>query len=456
MPETTASTAEVWPTLDPGLIEQGRPALPEFPLHVLSPFWRTWVSETASVVDAPVDYIAQALLGSVAGVCGSGVVARLGQGWDEPLILWLALVGGPSTGKSAALDTLRRALAAVEKTAGREGRGPCVIERPTTLPALLAAAGKRPAGALLWRDEAVHWLPSLGCNGRREPVDVSALLAAWSPLRTALGAGSPAVSLVGCLDPARLGEALAGSEDGRAARLLYAWPRPALYQSFLERPELRESDAVNALQRIAAISGDGAAPLALLPNEQALKVFDRHLAKLHEALPRCSGVEAAWLGKGRGTVARLAAALVLLGWAAVASSVAPLPRVLSDEAMIAAVTLWDYFRQHALAVLSRGVASQTDHRMRQVVDWLRLSRLPRVSRREVRREALGQALDAHQTLQLLEQLERAGCVRRAAIAASANGGPRPLRWDVNPSLIGESPALTAVTAVTAVTAPTTP
>ena len=200
------------------------------------------------------------------------------------------------------------------------------------------------------------------------------------------------------------------------------------------------------------------APLALMPNEPALKVFDRHLARLHEALPRCDGVAAAWLGKGRGTVARLAAALVLLGWSVVASSAAPPPRVLSEEAMIAAVTLWDYFRQHARAVLSRGLASQADHRMRQVVDWLRLSRLPHISREHVRREALGQALDGHQTLQLLEKLEQAGCVRREATVAAEGGGPRPLRWAVNPhlinqGLIGESPAVTAVTAVTRATTP---
>src|SRR5262245_6520745 len=203
MSEIAESVPETWPTLDPGLLERARPALPGFPLDVLPSFWRTWVDETAAAIGAPVDYVVQALLASVAGVCGAGVVARLGQGWDEPLILWLALVGGPSTGKSAALDTLRRALAAVEKTAGRAGRPPLVVDTATPLPALLASAAKRPAGALLWRDEAVHWLPALGCNGRREPVDVSALLAAWSPLRTALGAGSPAVSVVGCLDPAR-------------------------------------------------------------------------------------------------------------------------------------------------------------------------------------------------------------------------------------------------------------
>ena len=454
MPETAVSNQDTWqdtwPPLDRGLLEEGRPALPEFPLHILPTFWRVWVGETARVIGAPVDYVVQALLASVAGVCGAGVVTRLCPGWDEPLILWLALVGGPSTGKSVALATLRRALAAAEKTAGRDGRGPHVIDTSVTLPALLAAAGKRPAGTLLWRDEARHWLPTLGRNGRREPVDVSALLAAWSPQRTALGTGSPAISLIGCLDPAHMSEALAGGEDGRAARLLYAWPPPASFQSFLERPELRESDAVNALQRIAAVSGDAAAPLALLPSEQALKVFDRHLAKLHEALPRCDGVEAAWLGKGRGTVPRLAAVLALLGWSAAASTVAPPPRLLAEDSMIAAETLWDYFRQHARAVLSRGLVSQADHRMRQVVDWLRLSRLPHISRQDVRREALGQALDARQTLQVLERLERAGCVRRVATVAGAGGGPRPLRWDVNPSLIGESPAPTAPTA------PTTP
>jgi hypothetical protein len=90
------------------------------------------------------------------------------------------------------------------------------------LPALLAAARKRPAGALLWRDEPAAWLAALGCNGRGEARQLSALLDTWSPLRTALGPGSPAISIIGCLDPARLDAALLGSDDGRAARFLYA------------------------------------------------------------------------------------------------------------------------------------------------------------------------------------------------------------------------------------------
>lgn len=431
--------ADPWPPPDFRLIGQGRPDLPEFPLTALPPFWRGWVGDTACALGAPVDYVAQALLGAVAGLCGSGVVARLGQGWDEPLVLWLALVGGPATGKSAVLGTLRRVLAAVEKSLARGERGPLVVDVPTPPRTLLWLAAKRPTGGLLWRDESVRWLARLGRDGGGQPVDVSALLAAYSPLRTALGDGGPTLSMVGCLDPARLDEALAGSEDGRASRLLYAWPPRAPWRSFLERPALRESEAVNALLRIARAAGDGAAPLVLLPGEAALRVFDRHLATLHETLARCQGLEAAWLGNGRGTVARLAANLALLAWSAGCSSVAPPPVAISGDAMLGAVALWGYFRQHARAVFGCGPVSPVDHRVRQVVEWLRLARLPRISREDVRREALAQALDARQTLHVLERLQAAGCVRRVVPPRLGPGRP-PLHWDVNPCLIAEPPA----------------
>src|SRR5580704_18203305 len=122
----TKST-DAWPETDASLLEEGRPSLPAFALQSLPPWWRAWVSETALGAGAPVDYIVQALLASVAGVCGAGVVARITETWHEPMILWQALVGGPSNGKTPALEALRRPLAGVEMTAGREGRGPVVV-----------------------------------------------------------------------------------------------------------------------------------------------------------------------------------------------------------------------------------------------------------------------------------------------------------------------------------------
>jgi hypothetical protein len=141
-------------------------------------------------------------------------VAQITETWHEPMILWQALVGGPSSGKTPALEALRRALGGVEKTAGREKRGPVVIDHDMPFARLLAAANRQPAGALLWRDEPAAWLAALGCNGRGEARALSPLLDTWSPLRTALGPGSPALSIIGCLDPARLDGAL---RDWRSA-----------------------------------------------------------------------------------------------------------------------------------------------------------------------------------------------------------------------------------------------
>ncbi|MBV8410454.1 MAG: DUF3987 domain-containing protein, partial [Alphaproteobacteria bacterium] len=445
---TDTPEPQPWPEPDSGLLEDGRPELPDFPLESLSPFWRGWVSDTAAAVAAPIDYVVQALLASVAAVCGAGVVARINDSWDEPLILWLALVGGPGNGKTPALAAQRRALAAVEGTMTREGRGLAVIDNATPLPALLAAAAKRPAGAVLWRDEPGTWLAALGRNGRREPIDVGPLLDAWSPLRTSQGPGRAPIGIIGCLDPARFGEALSGSEDGRAARFLYAWPKTPPYRSFLDRPALRESEGVQALQRIARIAGDPAKPQALSLDAQALKVLDGHLARLHRALQASESVEAAWLGKGRGMVARLGAARALLDWAANASAVAPTPSVLRGETLSAACLMWDYFHRHAQAVLGRGVRSEGEPRLRQVLGWIRAAKRPQISREDVRREALGQALNAAQSMRVIDALERAGHLRKLEVAAGPGGGPRPLRWEVNPALIGESLAPTALTAPT--------
>jgi hypothetical protein len=61
------------------------------------PASRAWVKDAAQWAGSSEDYVAQALLASVAGLCGQGVSARITKAWSEPVILWQALVGGPST-----------------------------------------------------------------------------------------------------------------------------------------------------------------------------------------------------------------------------------------------------------------------------------------------------------------------------------------------------------------------
>ena len=89
-----------WPSLDPSLLGDHRPTPPpSFPLHLLPGRWRAWV-EASSRVFGSADYLAHCLLGGVAGVGGAGIRVAVASHWHEPLLLWQALVGGPSSGKS--------------------------------------------------------------------------------------------------------------------------------------------------------------------------------------------------------------------------------------------------------------------------------------------------------------------------------------------------------------------
>ena len=119
-----------WPEIDAALFDDGRGAAPAFPLELLPQPWRGWVADTAIGAGAPAAYVAQALLAAVAGLSGAGAVVRLAPAWTEPLVLWQALVGRPSSGKSPALAPVRAMLATLAEGA-RPGRR---VRREALLP----------------------------------------------------------------------------------------------------------------------------------------------------------------------------------------------------------------------------------------------------------------------------------------------------------------------------------
>ena len=260
-----------WPVLDPSLLEDGRPVVPAFPLDALPQPWREWVSDTACGAGAPVDYVAQALLGAVAGLCGAGVRACVTQSWSEPLVLWQALVGAPSAGKTPALDAIGRPLASVEKLLQRDSgagaspvqtvagpvQGGKLVVREADLAALTRSVVARPPGVLLWRDEpCTPWLSALARETRyarpRGP-----FVDAWS------AAGGLPVSVLCSLHPDGFVEALEGTPDGLATRFLFAWPGSPAPRGLSADAPLREDEAVTMLHRIGGAVGTPDKPLTL-------------------------------------------------------------------------------------------------------------------------------------------------------------------------------------------------
>ena len=157
------------------------------------------------------------------------------------------------------------------------------------------------------------------------------------------------------------------------------------------------------------------------------------LPRLRAFMRDADGVEAAWIGKGAGTIVRLAGLLSLMDWAA-GGGEEPCTTV-EEQHVERAHALWtDYFWPHAQAVF--GQASLDDRRA------------PGAARRPLAaahaaadRVARGGApRGARQVRGCRDRGERdrtAGAVRRAADAGAADGpaGGRPRRrWQVNPEL----------------------
>ena len=229
-------------------------------------------------------------------------------------------------------------------------------------------------------------------------------------------------------------------------------PRPTARCARLK--PVREDEAVNALQRIARAVGTPEMPLVLAFEEQAVTFFDACLERLHGETLRAEGLLAGWLGKGRGTVARLAAVLALLDWTANRPGNAPPPAVITAQHLRAAWELWErYYRPHARAVFDRAGPSERDrqvrHHARRVIGWIRAHGATEISREEVRRDALSQRVKAAGADEVIQALEQAGVLREVDDEEDYPRPGRPARrWQVNPALlakpaaqIAESPSL---------------
>jgi hypothetical protein len=477
-----------WPEIDGGLLDERRRLVPTFPLDRLPAAWACWVGDTAQAAGTPADYVAQGLLAAVAAVCGAGVQVRVTPSWHESLVLWQALVGAPSSGKSPALAAARRQLAQIEtllraEDPERQRRHAAKVEearvltetwreacaeaakagRPVpskpigasfdepfvpgqlvvadaTMEALADVVAGNPRGVILWRDELAAWLANLGryANGGS---DRAHWLEAWSAAGVTVNRRSRAqplhlpkfpVSIVGTIQPDRIADVLNSSDDGMAARFLYAWPEAPGYTSLMDRRIPRDDDALGMLQYIARCAGSVTAPLILAFERTAVVAFDQFMRDLHGETRDADGLEAGWLGKGPGTVARLAAILTLLDWSAVGSGRTAPTRVAHHTVNDAAALWRGYFRPHALAVFNQAGNTDRDRDARRVIRWLRATCAREVGREQIRTEALSYSVDAEGADRVIARLEAGGILRLAAVAKVRH---RPAkRWQVNPAL----------------------
>ena len=422
-------TATPWPEIDRSLLEETRPPPVPFPLDLLPDRWRAWVEHSAQVF-TPVDYYAQGLFAAVAAACGGGIVVRVTPQWAEPLLLWQALVGPSSSGKSPALSATRRLLDGI---AVEDEPEPAAAVEPASDP-VLALRAPSPQAATQWREDLVERLGQV-----RRNLDLADWLAGWdgaegrarAPSDCDISGARSRRNIMGGLAPGDLAEVFGQKGEALAARFLYAWPEPAARAALGAEPA--DDDSVRGmLRRILGIGGTLAEPGTIEFEAEAITRFEQLLPLVRQRWRDAEGWEAAWLGKGAGMIVRLAGLLTLMHWAQESKDEVP-PKGVTAERLDEAYTLWaDYFHPHAQSVFEGDGRGDRDGTARRVARWLRRAGLDQVSREDIRRDALHRSADAEGTDQVIEQLEAAGVLR--PVAPRNNLGRPRRRWEVNPEL----------------------
>jgi len=457
-------------------------ALPVFPLDVLPSLWRDWCRHAAQGANAPVDYTALSLLTVAAGLIGGTRRISPAPTWREPCVLWTALVGGLASGKTRGMQSALDLGRDLQQRLGSAGEGAwrrhaaareaarvvtslwrrdlrnmviaraeevdllpddaiepppprrLIVEDPR-LRAVADAVHGNPRGVLLAPEALDGWL----ARTARQTADVERhhWRRAWSAEpwtichRQLLQINVPAaVSILGTLRPDALPPARAG--DDMIGRCLFVCPSRPVLQALSASAKTQNDDAVAALARLQALPAECDVPLTA----DARAVFDtfRHAHDLH--LDDLEGREAAWWSEGAGLVLRLAGVLTFLDWSAEPAG-ATEPAQVSATALRTAVGLWrDYLWPHACAAFGAAGASERRRHADKVLRWLAAHAVREVSREQIRREVLSQAVDADGTDAIIALLVEQGWLQPVARATHGPGRP-PCRWQVNPTLLSE-------------------
>jgi hypothetical protein len=462
------------------------PAKPAFPNDVLGP-WQDWVRTAAGASSAAPDYVAFGLLTSTAALIGNSRVLLPDPNhtdWAEPVALWGAIVGPPSSGKTPALIPFERELDRLEKETRRayadeladyktacdiaeqarkawlenvkkavkKGeeppekpsnaeppdpvKVPRVVVRDATIEEMARLLNASPKGLLQLRDELAGWFNSMEryssasnrphwlemYNGKRIVVD---RVKHDEPIEV----DSALVSILGGIQPDKLSELVDASvDDGLFARFIYCAPEvPRLERATAPADTLRLRAAFARLHQLQLAEIDGELkPVTVKFSADAAELFFGFRKQVRKMSSEASGILAGWIGKADGLVARMAGVLAFLDWAC--SREARPPETIDADTVMRAIRLWrDYLEPMARHLLQpRG--SIVDRAADAIMKQARIKRLHTVNARQVRREwGIAGLSDKKVEADVWAQLVEEGLVR---LVGKEGSGRKPKDYEI--------------------------
>lgn len=439
------------------LLERSLLPPPKFPLEVFGERVREFIVDAAASKSAPVDYVAASLLAVAATVMGADLQGEVFDGWQEPSILWITLIGDPSCAKSPAMDTMTGFLREIEREFEAEYRrcqknfddqeeipgtehsryleelrtaqktsSPLpdssdrnnmsdkprrkrIVTSDATLEALKRLLAFNHHGIMLHTDELMSHLKNLGRYGGS---DRPFYLEAYGGRPSSVDRKSDAepidipcmgISILGSTQPEPFFEMMKSNEDdGLFARQLLIWPYPVPYKrptksvdNEFMRQLLRNLLALRNQPCVSSLGSSRIVPFS----EGAIREIDEWRTKRGAVAVTGSPALQSFVGKLWGTTVRLAVVLEFLSWAT--NPQTPYPLEISLESIATAIVLADeYLVPMYERCLGDATLSLVEQDARSLARWI-------FSRHEVNLNARDLRRSPHSPLQDEKRLEAA-------------------------------------------------
>lgn len=472
-PKADEPVDEDWGPLRLGALPSAEP----FPVEVLPEPARDLAEAAARSIACPVDFPAAACLAAASGAIGRSVRLRVKDGYHVSASLYLAVVGGPSSGKSpairAALTPLwkigtelherwkadKKAWEAADKDErGDEPTLGRVITTDPTTEALGPILAVNPRGMTIAPDEMTKWVMSMDQYKSGRGGDRPFYLSAWNGEPVAIDRAKnnrepiivprPFLTVAGGITPDMLTSLPEGRgrDDGFLARLLFAYPErtPRRYSEDGIPVGVAESwDAlIRSLRGRPMREHEGRpAPWTIRMTPEAQREWAdwcrAHYAE-QEADDFDDSLEGAW-GKLDAYAARLGLILHLIDLASDPTRPAPDdPPELSRRVILDAFRLVACFKAHARRVYASmgGKADDGGDDTRALLRWIVRTGLDAFSTRDIGRNLRRFRDDDAALADALAWLVARNAIRPRPEADSARRtGRKPSpSYEVNPAL----------------------
>ncbi len=394
-----------------------------FPVDALPEPVRGFVSVGAKAIGCDTSFIALPLLSALGSAIGNARRIELKRGWDEPAIVWTAIVGDSGTMKSPALELALRPVRKRQKdemrnhekvmeeyeielqryerdfAQWRRGKSdadpPVKPEQPvadrcwcddTTVEALAVLLRDQWRGLLVVRDELAGWIGGFDRYTQGSGADVAKWLEMFGgrsivvdrKTSGTLYVPRAAVSVAGGIQPETLRRSLGKQhfQNGLAARLLFASP-PRLVKRWTEDEisPIAEAALEAVFDRLFRLEPqydrDGEPQpiiVKLTPKAKAawVEFFNVHAEQQAEL---SADLSAAW-SKLEGYVARMALVVHMVRCVASDDSVAD-PNFVDEVSIVSGVELSRWFGYEAKRVYAMLGESEEDTYLRRFVETIR-------------------------------------------------------------------------------------